>query len=144
MPFSRFVSQSPVRPDDVDYNEHVHFTRYLDYFMAARNDQMARCYKFPMKEYFENGWNWLVRTMNIEYKRPLAMDDIATVRTWIDSMGDPAGGKRARSICSVGFEIEIGDTGKVAARGMGVFVLVSSETGLPVDIPDWVIERHRI
>ena len=44
---SRFETEMPVRPDDIDMNQHVHNSRYFDYVLAARYDQMARCYRMP-------------------------------------------------------------------------------------------------
>ena len=42
-----------VRPDDIDMNRHVHSSRYLDYVLAARFDQMERCYKMSMQAFME-------------------------------------------------------------------------------------------
>ena len=42
--FSTFETIVPVRPDDIDMNQHVHNSKYLDYVLAARLDQMERCY----------------------------------------------------------------------------------------------------
>ena len=41
--YSRFETELQVRPDDIDMNQHVHNSRYFDYVLAARYDQMARC-----------------------------------------------------------------------------------------------------
>src|ERR1019366_6508676 len=38
--FSKFETELAVRPDDIDLYQHVHSTRYLDYVLAARFDQM--------------------------------------------------------------------------------------------------------
>ena len=46
---SKFETEMPVRPDDIDMNQHVHNSRYFDYVLAARYDQMARCYRMPME-----------------------------------------------------------------------------------------------
>jgi len=48
---TRFETELTVRPDDIDMNQHVHSSRYQDYVLAARYDQMARCYKMPMEEF---------------------------------------------------------------------------------------------
>ncbi len=56
---SKFESEMQVRPDDIDMNRHVHNSRYFDYVLAARYDQMARCYGMPMEEFLRTasaGW----------------------------------------------------------------------------------------
>lgn len=70
-----------VRPDDMDMNQHVHSSRYMDYVLAARYDQMARCYQMPMEEFLALGFGWFVRTAHVEYKRPLGLGELFKVRT---------------------------------------------------------------
>ncbi|MFN5663556.1 MAG: acyl-CoA thioesterase, partial [Bacteroidota bacterium] len=48
-----YETELQVRPDDIDMFQHVHSTRYLDYVLAARYDQMERCYGNPMHVYLE-------------------------------------------------------------------------------------------
>ncbi len=52
---SKFETELQVRPDDIDMNQHVHNTRYLDYVLAARYDLMERCYKMNMAEFIALG-----------------------------------------------------------------------------------------
>lgn len=44
-----FESKSQLSPDDIDMNNHVHNSKYLDYLLMARYDQMRKDYKVPMK-----------------------------------------------------------------------------------------------
>jgi len=44
--YSVFQSEITIRPDDIDMNNHVHNSRYLDYMLAARYDQMIKDYNF--------------------------------------------------------------------------------------------------
>ena len=69
---TKFSSELQVRPDDIDMNHHVHASKYFDYVLAARYDQMARCYKMSMEEFAALGLGWFVRASHIEYKRPHA------------------------------------------------------------------------
>jgi len=39
---SIFATEIIIRPDDIDMNDHVHNTKYLDYVLAARYDQMQK------------------------------------------------------------------------------------------------------
>jgi acyl-CoA thioester hydrolase len=114
---SRFSSELQVRPDDIDMNQHVHASKYFDYVLAARFDQMERCYKMGMPEFLARGLAWFVRDAHIEYKRPLKLGDWFTVTTWVEEItGDSV---------RVGFEISKKTNGKTAATGYGVYTLVS-------------------
>ena len=65
-----------VRPDDIDMTRHVHSSRYLDYVLAARFDQMERCYKMSMQAFMERGLGWVIKTSHIEFIRPLNSETI--------------------------------------------------------------------
>jgi acyl-CoA thioesterase FadM len=43
MPYKRFETELIVPPDDIDMNNHLHGSKYLDYVLAARYDHMGRC-----------------------------------------------------------------------------------------------------
>src|SRR6058998_800932 len=81
-----FETELQVRPDDIDMNRHVHASRYHDYVLAARYDQMARCYKMSIEEFIAAGLGWFVKTAHLDYKRPLVMGDGFLVRTWVDEI----------------------------------------------------------
>ena len=53
--YAKFETELAVRPDDIDLYQHVHSTRYLDYVLAARFDQMERCYGLSMQEFARRG-----------------------------------------------------------------------------------------
>ena len=141
--FSRFSSKIPVRPSDIDLNGHVHHSIYLDYLLAARTEQMETCYKMPWEEFTEMGLAWMVRRYEIEYKRSLKMGDIATVTTWVVDISSKEN-RRAASLAKIGYEISIGDSGKVAALGEADYVLVDIKTGRAVKIPEEVIQRYSV
>jgi acyl-CoA thioester hydrolase/thioesterase-3 len=142
---SKFESKIHLRPSDIDHHGHVHHSKYFDFLLGARGDQMEQHYKMPMEEFIENGWTWMVRSYNIEYKRQITLDHkFAVVRTWVIAMGDPSKGRRARSIATIGFEIEAGDTGKIAVHGMATYVMIDIKTGRPTEIPQWVVDRYSI
>jgi len=48
----KFETEITVRPNKIDYNRHVHQSVYLDYLVHARIDQMERCYKMSIEEFF--------------------------------------------------------------------------------------------
>src|SRR4051812_25385784 len=83
---SKFETELQVRPNDIDMNQHVRASRYFDYVLTARFEQMERCYKMPMEEFTKLGFAWFVRESHIEYKRPLRMGEWFIVRTWVEEM----------------------------------------------------------
>src|SRR5688500_20394276 len=87
---SRFSSELQVRPDDIDMNQHVHASKYFDYVLAARYDQMTRCYKMGMDEFVAQGPGWFVRTSHIEYKRPPKTGARCAVASWSSRISDHA------------------------------------------------------
>jgi len=134
--FARFESVLTVRPDDIDMNQHVHSSRYQDYVLAARYDQMARCYGMAMEEFTARGLGWVVNTSHMEYKRPLRLGDTFRVRTWIESF-------RSDGV-KVGFEILREPQGKLSCLGWCDYTLVALSTGRAVPIPPEVMEKYSV
>ncbi len=54
---TKFDTEITVRPNEIDINRHVHQSVYLDYILFARYDQMKRCYKMSMEEFFKKTRN---------------------------------------------------------------------------------------
>ena len=123
-------------PDDIDVNAHVHNSRYLDLVLAARYDQMDRCYGMSMEAFIERGFGWVNTKTMITYKRELVMGDVAVVRTRVGEML-PKGVR-------VDFEILRQATGKVVADGWQEYMMVSLETGRAATIPDEIREAYSI
>jgi YbgC/YbaW family acyl-CoA thioester hydrolase len=131
---SRFESELAVRPSDLDMFRHVHSSRYLDYVLAARFDQMERCYGMGMPEFEKLGLAWFVRTSHVEYKRPLGLGDRLIVRTWVESID-----------CSevrVHFEIDRLPQLKRSCDGWCDYTLVRVATGRAETIPEWIAEKY--
>jgi YbgC/YbaW family acyl-CoA thioester hydrolase len=135
-PYSAFKSLIPVRPDDIDMNRHVHNSKYNDYVLAARYEQMERCYGMSMDAFIARGLSWVVRASYIEHKRPLHIGDTAEVETRVEEI-------EGRSV-KVGFLITKKADGKAVARGWLDYVMVSLESGRPQIIPDDVVAIYSI
>jgi YbgC/YbaW family acyl-CoA thioester hydrolase len=133
---SRFETVVPVRPSDLDLNGHVHNSHYLDYVLAARYDQMARCYGMAMEEFLKLGLGWVVRTAHLDYQRPLRLGDHARVITWVEEI--------AGDSVRVGFEIHRMPGGKPACAGWFVYTLVSARTGRAQAIPEWIAAKYSV
>lgn len=133
---TRFVSEMSVRPDDIDMFRHVHSSRYLDYVLAARFDQMSRCYGMAMEEFLAIGLAWYQRSAHIEYKRPLRLGERFAVTTWIDAM--------EKDTVRVDFVIRRADNQKVCCDGHCHYTLVNVATGRAEPIPDWIAQRYAV
>jgi acyl-CoA thioester hydrolase/thioesterase-3 len=125
-----------VRPDDLDMFRHVHASRYLDYVLAARYEQMARCYKMSMEEFLKLGLAWYQRVAHIEYKRPLGLGDHFIVRTRVEEF--------CKDGVKIGFEIVKQNTGKLCCDGWCHYTLVNLQTGRAETIPDWIVQKYSV
>ena len=134
--YSKFETELAVRPDDIDLYQHVHSTRYLDYVLAARFDQMERCYGMSMQDFANLGYGWFMTTAHIQYKRPLGWGDRMTVRCWIDHFTENG--------CRVAFEIEKIPTGKRICDGWCDYVLVTLATGRATPLPKDIKTKYSI
>lgn len=133
---SKFETVMSVRPDDIDMNRHVHNSRYFDYVLAARYDQMARCYRMPMETFLEHGFGWVVKTAHVQYKRALGLGDVMIVRTWIDAI--------VKDGVTVHFQILRETNGKLCADGYFDYTMISLATGRGTPIPAWIAEKYAV
>ena len=131
-----FQTEFRVRPDDIDMFQHVHNSKYFDYVLAARYDQMERCYGMAMEKFMERGFGWVVRTAHVEYKRPLVMGEYFIVETGISHINDKG--------CRVKFHITNKDTTKICCDGWFDYVMIDLATGRGARIPDDVIEHYSV
>jgi acyl-CoA thioester hydrolase/thioesterase-3 len=133
MPYKRFDTEMMVRPDDIDMNNHVHNSKYLDYVLFARYDQMGRCYDMSMDEFISKGWVWVVKGCYIEFKRSLNIEQIV-VRTWLDSF--------EKSDVKVGFQIFKKQGMKLSAEGYFINTMIDQALGRAIEIPGDVIQQY--
>ncbi len=133
---SKFETEMQVRPDDIDLFRHVHSSKYLDYLLAARFDQMERCYGVPMEEFLKLGFGWYVKTSHLEYKRPLGIAERFIVRTWVEDIRSPD--------VEIRFEMLKKETHKPSCLGWCVFTMVNVQTGRPENIPEWIAQKYSI
>jgi acyl-CoA thioester hydrolase/thioesterase-3 len=133
---TKFETELQVRPDDIDMNQHVHGSRYFDYVLAARYEQMGRCYRMSMAEFAEAGYSWFIRAAHVEYKRPLLIGEFFIVRTWVKEF--------FKDGVRVDFEILRKANGKLACDGYFHYTMVSLKTGRAEVLPDWIIAKYSI
>ncbi len=132
----KFDTEMSVRPHEVDLNGHVHQSVYFDYVLFARWDQMGRCYKMPMEEFFKRGYSWTTQSARIEFQKPLYLGDTIIVRTWIEEI-------KQKSV-RVRFQILKKKTEKITTEGELVYVLISAKTGRPEIIPEDILEKYSV
>ncbi|MEM7010214.1 MAG: thioesterase family protein, partial [Verrucomicrobiota bacterium] len=107
-----------------------------DYVLAARYDQMERCYGMTMGEFLERGFSWFVKVAHIEHKRPLFMGGVVYVRTCVSEI-------RRREV-RVDFEILKKETKKISALGYFEYTMVDKNTGRAHEIPEDVVKMYSI
>lgn len=134
--YSIFETELKVRPDDIDMFNHVHNSKYFDYVLAARYDQMAEFYKMPMESFLESGYGWVVRTAMVDFKRPLVLGDVIGIRTGILTINEKG--------CRVQFEILNKKTTKVAADGYFDYVMIDVNTGKGCKVTEEMITAYSI
>lgn len=134
--YSIFETEITIRPDDIDMNNHVHNSKYFDYVLAARYDQMRKDYKMTMEEFIKLGYTWVVSNVNIDYKRALKLGDKILVRTQLKDFSG------AQS--HVNFWIVNKETGKTAAEGLFIYTMISIGSGRPARIPEEIIKKYTI
>src|SRR5260221_7767365 len=133
---TKFETELQVRPDDIDMNQHVHGSRYFDYVLAARYEQMARCYKMSMEEFAQAGLGWFVKTAHVEYHRPLRLGEQMLVRTWVEDI--------FRTGVKVNFEIIKKAKGKLSSEGWFDYTMIKFQTGRAEPIPDSLLAKYSI
>ena len=135
---AKFETELQVRPDDLDLFQHVHSSRYLDYVLAARYDQMARCYGMPWEEFTGRGLGWYLTGLTMEFLRPLGLGDRFVVRTWIDAFLPDADG------VAVSFEIDRRPAGKRCVQGRAEYKLINLATRRAIPIPEDIRAKYSL
>lgn len=115
---------------------HVHNSRYFDYVLAARYEQMERFYGMSMEQFMERGFGWVVSKVFMEYKRPLSLGHVFTVNTGIESISEKG--------CRVSFSIINNANRKTCCDGWFEYVMIDLTTGRSHPIPPDVLERYLI
>jgi acyl-CoA thioester hydrolase/thioesterase-3 len=135
---SKFETQMQVRPDDIDLFQHVHSSRYMDYVLAARYEQMARCYGMSWEDFIKRGLGWYLTATTMNFLRPLGLGDRFIVRTWIEEFLADDAGVRVR------FEIEKQETSKRCFSGHAEYKLVNLAANRAVRIPEDIKAKYSI
>ena len=130
----KFETEIIVRPSEIDINRHVHQSVYLDYVLFARYDQMRRCYKMPMEEFFKRGYSWATKSTYLEFKNPIFLGETVIVRTWVEAI--------SKKSVKIGFQIIKKKSEEIADEGKAVYVLISLRSGKPALIPEDIKKKY--
>jgi YbgC/YbaW family acyl-CoA thioester hydrolase len=136
MTYQKFETEITVRPDDIDMNNHVHNSKYFDYVLAARYDQMTRFYKMSMEQFIARGFGWVVSGCTMHFKRSMKLGDTAVVKTQIHEV-------RTNGV-NVLFEIVRKETNKTCVDGMFEYTMINLQTERSEKIPDDNIQKYSI
>jgi acyl-CoA thioester hydrolase/thioesterase-3 len=117
-------------------NSHVHNSKYFDYVLAARYDQMKRCYDMSMEKFGELGFGWVVKVAHIEYKRPLGLGDSMLVRTKIAEIFE--------SGVRVEFDIVKRSNRKVSCSGFFDYTMIELATGRSATISEEIRRKYSV
>ncbi len=82
-------SKSLIRFPDCDPFNHLNNSRYLDYFINAREDHLMKFHHFNIYELArDNGISWVVRKNEIAYLRPALLMETVIIQSTIIRMDD--------------------------------------------------------
>lgn len=77
-------STALIRFPDCDPFNHLNNSRYLDYFINAREDHISQNYKFNIYQYAkEHGKSWVVGQNQIVYLRPAMLMETVVIQSTI-------------------------------------------------------------
>ena len=108
--------------------------RHVMLLTLDRNSGGAGGFRQGMAWAHERGFGWLVRSVYMDYKRPLKMSDYFIVKTTIDSIEEKK--------CRINFEILNKATNKTCCDGWFEFVMIDLKSGKGVLIPADIIEHY--
>ena len=78
----------PVRFNDCDPFGHLNNSRYIDYFINAREDHLLKHYQFFFPEWLEKGYGWVVSGHEINYLKPANAYETVRIQTSLIEYGD--------------------------------------------------------
>jgi acyl-CoA thioester hydrolase len=121
-------STAVIRFQDCDPYGHLNNARYIDYFMNARQDQVAEAYDFHIFEYGrQTNQGWVVSKTQIAYLAPAMLMENVRIRTRLIHLSESG-------IVVEGIMLNA-DGSRVKAVSWVEFTFVSLVTGRPAHHP---------
>lgn len=81
-------SEYKIRFNDCDMFGHLNNSRYLDYFINAREDHLKEHYNLNLTEYYNNDFAWLIAGHEIAYLRSAVYDEVVTIQSTLLHVDD--------------------------------------------------------
>lgn len=82
------VSFYTVRFNDCDPHGHLNNSRYLDYFLNAREDHLRDVYGIDLREWAQQGNAFVVHSHEIRYLRPALYNEVIRIQTALIGAGE--------------------------------------------------------
>jgi YbgC/YbaW family acyl-CoA thioester hydrolase len=125
-----------VRFQDCDPFRHLNNARYIDYFMDAREDQLAQFYDFRIFEVVQQtNQAWVVSKTQIAYLAPAAMMEQVLIRTRLIRLTDTVLVVEGMMLDSAGRRLK--------AVSWIEFTFISLQTGRPAPHPEAFMMRFQ-
>ncbi len=77
-----------IRFNDCDPFGHLNNSKYIDYFLNAREDHLKEAYDIDLREWASQGIGFVVSQHEIRYLRPANYNDIVCIQTALIGAGD--------------------------------------------------------
>lgn len=77
-----------VRFNDCDPFGHLNNSKYIDYFLNAREDHLKAHYDIDLKKWAEKGWAFVVSAHEIRYVRAATYNESVVIRSALIGSGD--------------------------------------------------------
>jgi acyl-CoA thioester hydrolase len=70
-----------IRFNDCDLFGHLNNSKYLDYFINAREDHLKTSYNLDLSEYLQKGMGWVIAGHEIAYLRPAVYNEQVVIQS---------------------------------------------------------------
>lgn len=124
-----YQHRDSVKESDIDGQGHANNIAYFHWLQDAAVAHSA-AQGWPTARYKEKGWSWVVRSHYIEYRRPLLVNDLFRVETWVADM------KKYSSLRK--YEIIHEKSGKLMVRAETNWAFIDLDSGRLIAVPEEV------
>ena len=77
-----------IRFNDCDPFGHLNNSKYIDYFLNAREDHLSQFYQIELGDFHKQGFGWVVTHHEIQYFRPASYNEKVRIQSDLIDAGD--------------------------------------------------------
>lgn len=77
-----------VRFNDCDPFGHLNNSKYIDYFLNAREDHLGEFYQIELGDFHKQGFGWVVTNHEIQYLRPASYNEKVCIQSDLIEAGE--------------------------------------------------------